>query len=178
MIARAAAPLAALAAFLLPNAASASTAQNVDAGAAIFTDPVKRHQISAGARLKFLGLRDQQMRAGLMANLPRVSSNASNIPEAEVAAQGTMPELDPAILTLVGDPEYGAYLASACLTCHLADGTARGIPSITGWPTENFVATMHAYKVKLRPHPVMQMIAGRLNNEEIAALAAYFKDLK
>jgi cytochrome c len=35
---------------------------------------------------------------------------------------------------------------------------------------------MHAYKNKQRNHPVMQMIAGRLNDEEIAALAAYFKD--
>jgi cytochrome c len=36
---------------------------------------------------------------------------------------------------------------------------------------------MHAYKKKQRAHPVMQMMAGRLTNEEIAALAAYFKDL-
>ncbi len=28
---------------------------------------------------------------------------------------------------------------------------------------------MHAYKRKLRPHPVMQMMAGRLSDEEIAA---------
>jgi cytochrome c len=36
---------------------------------------------------------------------------------------------------------------------------------------------MHAYKAKLRPHPVMQMMAGRLSNDEIAALAAYFATL-
>ena len=34
---------------------------------------------------------------------------------------------------------------------------------------------MHAYKVKHRPHPVMQMMAGRLSDEEIASLAVYFK---
>jgi cytochrome c len=33
---------------------------------------------------------------------------------------------------------------------------------------------MHAYKQKLRTNPVMQMMAGRLADEEIAALAAYF----
>ncbi len=33
---------------------------------------------------------------------------------------------------------------------------------------------MHAYKAKLRPHPVMQMMAGRLSAEEIAALAAFY----
>jgi len=37
---------------------------------------------------------------------------------------------------------------------------------------------MHAYKQKQKPHPVMQMMAGRLSNEEIAALAVYFKDLE
>ncbi|MCP5038971.1 MAG: cytochrome C, partial [Rhodobacteraceae bacterium] len=57
------------------------------------------------------------------------------------------------------------------------DGSDEGIPAITGWPTEDFVIAMHAYKEKVRPHPVMQMMAGRLSNEEIAALAAYFVDL-
>jgi cytochrome c len=37
---------------------------------------------------------------------------------------------------------------------------------------------MHAYKEKIRPHPVMQMMAGRLTDEEIAALAAYFAALE
>lgn len=37
---------------------------------------------------------------------------------------------------------------------------------------------MHAYKQKLRPHPVMQMMAGRLSEEEIAALAAFFATLE
>jgi cytochrome c len=36
---------------------------------------------------------------------------------------------------------------------------------------------MHAYKQGLRPHPVMQMMAQRLDDEQIAALAAYFADL-
>jgi cytochrome c len=36
---------------------------------------------------------------------------------------------------------------------------------------------MHAYKQKIRPHPVMQMMAGRLSDEEIAALAAYFAQI-
>ena len=90
---------------------------------------------------------------------------------------GTDHDLDPAILALEGDAEYGEYLASECKTCHQASGANDGIPGITQWPTEDFVVAMHAYKRKLRPHPVMQMMAGRLNDEEIAALAAYFKDL-
>ncbi len=59
-----------------------------------------------------------------------------------------------------------------------ATASDQGIPSITGWPEEDFVVAMHAYKRKLRPHPVMQMMAGRLNDEEIAALAAWFATLE
>ena len=78
----------------------------------------------------------------------------------------------------MGDPDYGEYLASECKTCHQQSGADDGIPSITHWPEEDFVVAMHAYKQKVRPHPVMQMMAGRLTDEEIAALAAYFKDLE
>ena len=58
-----------------------------------------------------------------------------------------------------------------------AGGGDDGIPSIVLWPEEDFVIAMHAYKNKTRPNPVMQMMAGRLNAEEIAALAAYFATL-
>ncbi|WP_424987442.1 c-type cytochrome [Microbulbifer sp. S227A] len=75
-----------------------------------------------------------------------------------------------------GDPEFGAYLSGECTTCHQIGGTDDGIPSITHWPVADFVVTMRAYKNKDRPHPVMQMIAGRLSDEEIAALAAYFNN--
>ncbi len=64
------------------------------------------------------------------------------------------------------------------MTCHQTSGANDGIPGINGWPTEDFAVAMHAYKQKLKPHPVMQMMAGRLSDEEIAALAAYFKDLE
>jgi cytochrome c len=37
---------------------------------------------------------------------------------------------------------------------------------------------MQSYKQKVREHPVMQMMAGRLSDEEIAALAAYFETLE
>lgn len=129
-------------------------------------------------RMSFRGVKDEADRANLLAYLRAFSDNPSDVPEAEPTAVATDHDLDPAILALEGDPEYGEYLASECLTCHKQDGTADGIPSITLWPTEDFVVAMHAYKRKLRPHPVMQMMAGRLNDEEIAALAAYFKDLE
>lgn len=129
-------------------------------------------------RMSFRGLDDAQERADLLAYLRIYSDNPANIPEAEPTAQGTDHDLDPAILAIQGDPEYGEYLASECQTCHQASGANDGIPGITGWPDEDFVVAMHAYKRKLRPHPVMQMMAGRLSDEEIAALAAYFRGLE
>ena len=84
----------------------------------------------------------------------------------------------PAVSLAAGDAEFVEYLASQCTTCHQRDGSDRGIPPITGWPVGEFVAAMREYKIKFRPHPVMQMMAGRLSEEEIAALAAYFAALR
>lgn len=76
-----------------------------------------------------------------------------------------------------GDRAFGEYLAAECVTCHQPTGGFAGIPSIVGWPEEAFVAAMNEYRLKARPNPVMQTIAGRLTVEEIAALAAYFGSL-
>lgn len=129
-------------------------------------------------RMNFRGLKDPQDRADVLAYLRQFSDDPANIPEADPTEIVREVELPPEVLALVGDPEYGEYLASECLTCHRADGADEGIPSILGWPEDDFVVAMHAYKQKLRPHPVMQMMAGRLSNEEIAALAAYFAGLE
>jgi cytochrome c len=129
-------------------------------------------------RMSYRGMKDDQARADLLAFLRQFSDNPANIPEAAPTAIGTDHSVAPEILAIQGDPEYGEYLSSECVSCHRADGSAEGIPSITRWPEQDFVVAMHAYKEKLRPHPVMQMMAGRLSNEEIAALAAYFRDLE
>ncbi len=129
-------------------------------------------------RMSYRGLKDAGARADLLAFLRGFSANPANIPEASPTARGTDHSVDPGILAIQGDPDYGAYLSSECVSCHQVDGSSEGIPSITRWPEEDFVVAMHAYKNRLRPHPVMQMMAARLSNEEIAALAAYFKDLE
>ena len=129
-------------------------------------------------RMNFPGLKDSGDRADILAFLRQYSDNPQNIPEAMPTAVAPEVELSPEILALVGDPEFGEYLASECTTCHQRSGADEGIPSITQWPEQDFVIAMHAYKQKIRPHPVMQMMAGRLSEEEIAALAAYFRDLE
>jgi len=148
------------------------TAQTLDA----FIENPKA--LVSKTRMSFRGISDPSDRADLIAYLRIYSDDPANIPEAAPTATSDGPALDAAVLALVGDPEYGEYLGSECKTCHQASGANDGIPGISGWPTEDFVVAIHAYKQKLRPHPVMQMMAGRLNDEEIAALAAYFKDLE
>lgn len=134
--------------------------------------------MTSGTRMSFPGLKDAQDRANLIAFLRTFSDNPANIPEADPTFRGTDHDLDPTILALKGDPDYGAYLSGECTTCHQAAGSDQGIPSIVLWPEEDFVVAMHAYKNKQRKHPVMQMVAGRLGDEEIAALAAYFGQLE
>lgn len=77
-----------------------------------------------------------------------------------------------------GDKALGEYLSSECVTCHQLSGQFKGIPPIVGWPEANFIEIMKEYRHKKRPNPVMQMIAARLSEEEIASLALYFGSLK
>ena len=60
--------------------------------------------------------------ADLVAYLRTFSASPANIPEADPTARATDHDLDPAILAIQGDPEYGEYLSSECLTCHRGDG--------------------------------------------------------
>jgi len=72
------------------------------------------------------------------------------------------------------DVELGRYLSSECTTCHGAAKSDSAIPIIHGLDEIHFVEVIKAYRAKMLPNPVMQTIAGRLRDEEIAALAAYF----
>lgn len=76
---------------------------------------------------------------------------------------------------IAADRELGQYLSSECVTCHKASGKVEGgVPPIVGWPADQFIAVMNSYKAKDRDNEVMQTIAARLKDEDIAALAAYF----
>ena len=72
------------------------------------------------------------------------------------------------------DIGYGEYLSGECVTCHSQKGVDKGIPVINGLDAEVFAAVMHSYKAGDIQHPVMQMVAGRLDGEQIASLAIYF----
>ena len=129
-------------------------------------------------RMSFRGLKDQQDRNDLLAYLRTFSDNPRDIPEAAPTAVAVDHEVAPEILAIIGDPAYGEYLSGECTSCHQPNGATEGIPSITHWPVDDFVIAMHAYKDGVRAHPVMQMMAQRLSNEEIAALGAYLADIE
>jgi len=76
------------------------------------------------------------------------------------------------------DVAYGEYLAGECVTCHSADGADQGIPSIIGLDAEGFAYIMHAYRSKELDNKAMQLVAGRLDDEQIASLAVYFSLLE
>lgn len=128
----------------------------------------------SGTRMNFRGIKDADDRTDLLAFLRAYSPDPSNIPESAPTEAPSDPALDPAVLALQGDPEYGAYLSSECVTCHRADGGDEGIPSITGWDVEDFVTALHAYRSNHRDNPAMRLVTSRLSDEEIAGLAAYF----
>jgi cytochrome c553 len=77
-----------------------------------------------------------------------------------------------------GDRALGEYLSSECVTCHQISGRHQGIPPIVGWPEPSFIEIMNEYRDKRRSNPVMQTIAGKFSNDEVAALAAFFGSVK
>jgi cytochrome c553 len=91
----------------------------------------------------------------------------------------------PVVLALGGtsgartpDLELGRYLAAECMTCHRVAAASGGIPNIYGMTEVRFSALVKAYRDKRLSNAVMQTIAGRLKDDEIEALAAFFARTK
>ena len=70
--------------------------------------------------------------------------------------------------------EYGEYLSSECTTCHQLGGKSEGIPSITGWPVDNFVTVLESYRDGQQENAAMRSVARGLSDEDIKALAVFF----
>lgn len=105
-----------------------------------------------------------------------VFATAVCLPASWAAAQDR-PSLGEALLSLEGDALYGEYLAAECLSCHPKDDSYDGIPPIVHLDEEAFRLAMLDYQTGFREHQVMNMIASRLGDEEVAALSAYFAEL-
>ena len=69
----------------------------------------------------------------------------------------------------------GRDLATTCSGCHGTYGrSASGMPTIAGLDQAYIVKQMNDFKSGARSATVMQQIAKGFNDEQIAALAAYF----
>jgi cytochrome c553 len=76
------------------------------------------------------------------------------------------------------DIALGRYLSGECVTCHRTATATRTIPNIFGMSAATMRQVIKAYRDKRLDNAVMQGIAGRLKDDEIEALAAYFERTK
>ena len=73
---------------------------------------------------------------------------------------------------------YGKRLAPQCTNCHRVDGAGSDVPSIAGWPVEDFMFVLRAYRDGGRTDPAMVAATRRLDENQMKALASYFGSLK
>lgn len=123
-----------------------------------------------GTKMSIDGLDDEEARQHLISYLHSAMTAAEPAPGAV--------EVPQELLDMAGDIAYGEYLASECMGCHQSGAQTAGVPSITGWPVAPFLSAMVAYRQGSRDHAVMNMLARRLNDEDLAALAAYFETIQ
>lgn len=72
----------------------------------------------------------------------------------------------------------GEHLAQECTSCHRMDGTDNGsIPSLVGLEPEYFISSLTFYRDRERTNPIMISVAESLDEEQIRALALYFRSL-
>jgi cytochrome c len=107
----------------------------------------------------------------MAAEAPMVVCTMTVVATAVGATLGVIATAFPAV---AADVELGRYLASECMTCHRSATAGTAIPDIFGRAEQDIIRLIRAYREKELPNPVMQNVAGRLKDEEIAALAAYF----
>jgi cytochrome c553 len=79
-----------------------------------------------------------------------------------------------------GDPEAGREKAAACRACHGLDGLGRrpDAPNLAGQPALYLGEQLRAYRSGDRVHPVMNVVAADLSDQEIEDLSAWYSALK
>jgi len=82
------------------------------------------------------------------------------------------------VLAVEADPAYGEYLAGECMTCHTGQNSNDSIPDIHGKEPSYIAGALLEYKNSSRENETMRSIASAMGKDEIAAIAAYFSELK
>jgi cytochrome c553 len=78
-----------------------------------------------------------------------------------------------------GDAAAGKAAATSCGMCHgqSGEGTQMG-PKLAGLDPAKFTQAMNDYKAGKGDNAMMKTLAGQLNDQDIADLAAYYASLK
>ena len=72
----------------------------------------------------------------------------------------------------------GTALAQTCVTCHGPEGQSQGaIPSLATLSSADLRTALQAFRAETRTSTVMHRIAKGLNEDDMAAVAAYFATL-
>lgn len=73
----------------------------------------------------------------------------------------------------------GETIGLTCNGCHGTDGKSKGAaPPLYGRPAENIKQAMLDFKTEKRPATIMNRIAKGYSDEELAAVAQYYAELK
>ncbi len=83
-----------------------------------------------------------------------------------------------------GDITAGRKVMVQCQSCHGKDGLGRAMPvggeapNIAGQKYDYLVHSLMAYKARERKSPMMWLVIKKLNDEDIANVAAYYAAIK
>lgn len=73
----------------------------------------------------------------------------------------------------------GQTIAFTCNGCHGTDGVSKGaIPSVKGLPAAYLEQAMKDFKADKRPATIMNRLAKGYSDEELAAVAKFYGDMK
>ena len=81
----------------------------------------------------------RRRRQAVLAAAAWVLAAAAAHADSAEGATARLEESVAAVLAIAADPDYGAYLAGDCVTCHRPSGGSDGIPPIAGLPVEHIV---------------------------------------
>lgn len=78
-----------------------------------------------------------------------------------------------------GNAADGKTKSAQCATCHGIEGKGGGPnPAIVSLDADKFTAAISDYKSGKRKHPIMEMMAKKLSDQDVADLASHYASLK
>lgn len=81
---------------------------------------------------------------------------------------------------LAGDPAAGRVKARQCQACHGIDGVSHlaEAPNLSGQVEIYLIKALHDFKSGARQNEMMTVMAGQLNDQDIADIAAWYASVQ